>query len=873
MRLFFSIHYYTHWGQYLGVNIKNHNSNLLLTHIGDGVWSGSLEINEPISIIEYAYFVYDEKEQTYSFEWGAERKLRISKKWTQVLCNDHWKPSAHENNPFYSSAFTEVIFKQKPNSIQCKEESSMLTFKASEVKITEDQCLCIIGNMDELGNWDLHKPLLLSNQNFPEWEASIQIKNRDIPVLFKFGIYSFKEEKVVQIEDHKPRVIEITNIHNAWVYSYQNLNFGNRWKGAGIAVPVFSLRTQNSLGVGDFCDLIPMIDFAVASGFKMVQILPINDTSATLTNADSYPYASISVFALHPIYLNLEKIGIDPKLTNTVKAILNAKKDVDYEEVIKLKLELTRKHFDTNYKEILDHQEYKNFVNTNKAWLLDYACFSYLRDYFGTVNFENWEEFSVYSPDIINQLISSSDPRFKTISFYCFIQHQLHIQLHEVSLYARKNKVVLKGDLPIGIFRYSVDAWVAPHLYNMNGQAGAPPDPFSDTGQNWGFPTYNWEEMAKDDYQWWKNRFQQLSQYFDAFRIDHILGFFRIWEIPLDQVDGLMGRFNPALPLYPNDFLALGIEFNSDRFCNPFIDSELLKILFKETANQVQKIFLTHDFQLRPEFSNQKKIKAYLDTHPEYQHLEKELFSLVTNVLMLEDEKGGFHPRIDLMKNYSFQKLPGDQQKKLLNIYYNYFYSKQEDYWERQGLLKLPAIKNSSNMLICGEDLGMVPACVPKVMKKLDILSLEIQRMSKNPDSIFLNEVDIPYHSVMSPSTHDMSPVRLWWEESEKDYLKKFFHEELGFGNEFICEFKSFIAERMIAIQSEWKGMWAVFPLQDLMAMDEKLWRENPEEERINIPSDPKHFWKFRFHLSMEELLDNNIFQNKIKGMLSVSGR
>lgn len=873
MRLSFSIQYFTQWGQIIGVQIENLPQKLYLTYQNDGIWSGNFEISSSIELLQYTYFLIDENSRICTFEWGEPRKIYLEKHWKFIAFKDYWKPSAHENNVFHSSAFTNVIFKQKLTSFSRPTDVPLLVIKASEVKIQQDQCLCLIGNLPEFGNWNLEKPYLLFNKNFPEWEGAFKIENLTHPIYFKFALFSYVEKKIIAIEDEKLRVIELNKDSQINVFSFQDLQFGKPWKGAGIAVPVFSLRSQNGMGIGEFNDLIPMIDFASKSGFKMVQILPINDTSATFSNTDSYPYAAISVFALHPIYLNLDKIGIEPKILNPLKSIMNTKDYVDYEEVIKLKLELIRKYFENHFEEIFEDSDFQSFILNNTDWLDDYAAFCVLRNYYGTVNFEKWDEMSIYSPLLIDHLNSPESKEFKNIYFYYFLQYQLHLQLNDVSLYARSKGVVLKGDLPIGIFRYSVDAWVAPHLFNMKGQAGAPPDPFSETGQNWGFPTYNWEEMAKDDYKWWKKRFQQLSQYFDAFRIDHILGFFRIWEIPLDQVDGLLGRFNPALPLYPNDFLARGIDFNLERFCNPFIDSELLKILFKESANQIQKIFLTEDFQLKTEFSTQKKIKAYLDNHSEYQHLQRELFSLVTNVLMLEDEKGGFHPRIDLMKTYSFQNLPQDQQQKLLPLYYHYFYSKQEDFWEIQGFQKLPAIKNSSNMLICGEDLGMVPACVPKVMKKLDILSLEIQRMSKNPDSLFLKESDIPYLSVMSPSTHDMSPLRLWWMESDEIYLEKFFKEELGFQSNFIPQFKSFIAERLIIMQSEWKGMWAVFPLQDLLAMDDNLWRENPEEERINIPKYPDHFWKFRFHLNIEELLNNNIFQNKIKGILSASAR
>jgi 4-alpha-glucanotransferase len=874
MRLFFSIHYYTQWGQYVGIHIRNINHYLLLTHERDGVWSGSIDLIDENLNLAYAYFIYDETDQSRSYEWGKFRTLSIETGRTSIRLVDQWKPKGHEKNPFYSSAFMDVIFKQEANNIDLNPYMPCLKLKVMEVQIPSDCCLCISGNLDSLGNWNSETPVLLNNAQFPVWETNIPILNPEIPVLFKFGIFSHSEKKIIAIENHSVRTIQYDEKFAINQFSFQHLNFGYQWKGAGVAVPVFSLRSTQGLGVGEFNDLIALIDFAVQSGFKMVQILPINDTSATFSNADSYPYAAISVFALHPIYLNLEKTGIHSSLLNPLKQALNLHPFVDYQEVIALKNKLTRSYFEENFDAITQDDTLKNFVEINAQWIYDYAAFCSLRDYYSTVNFNNWEKESIHSRPRIDQMATMGDGiHYRNIWYYFFLQHQVHIQLKEVTDYARSNGIVLKGDLPIGIYRYSVDAWVFPDLFNMDGQAGAPPDPFSETGQNWGFPSYNWDEMEKDGYAWWKNRFSQLSQYFDAFRIDHILGFFRIWEIPLQQVDGLLGRFNPAIPLQIIDFQKAGIHFDYHRFCQPYIDKNWLISLFGTAAPEIEKVFLKDDLQLKLAFSTQRQIEEFVHKRPEYHPFLKKLYSLVSNVLFIPDPVEGYHPRIDMMKTYSFQQLKPTDQEKLLRLYYDYFYNKQEKFWETQGLKKLPAIKNATDMLICGEDLGMVPACVPNVMKQLDMLSLEIQRMSKNPSTLFLNENDIPYHSVMSPSTHDMSPLRLWWQESDKPYLLQFYRDELKFNANEVPDFQSFIAERMIGIQADWKGMWAVFPLQDLMAMDVKLWRENPEDERINIPSDPNHFWKFRFHLSLEDLLMNNIFQNKIKGILRLSGR
>jgi 4-alpha-glucanotransferase len=150
----------------------------------------------------------------------------------------------------------------------------------------------------------------------------------------------------------------------------------------------------------------------------------------------------------------------------------------------------------------------------------------------------------------MKEFSSPDQPHFDDIAVNYFIQYHLHVQLSEAASYAHAHGVVLKGDIPIGVNRNSVDTWVSPELFHMQMQAGAPPDMFSVKGQNWELPTYDWDEMERTGFDWWKKRFSQMSNYFDTFRIDHILGFFRIWQIPIQQVEGIMGYLNPSIPIY-----------------------------------------------------------------------------------------------------------------------------------------------------------------------------------------------------------------------------------------------------------------------------------------------------------------------------------
>jgi 4-alpha-glucanotransferase len=430
----------------------------------------------------------------------------------------------------------------------------------------------------------------------------------------------------------------------------------------------------------------------------------------------------------------------------------------------------------------------------------------------------------------------------------------------------------LKGDLPIGIFKHSTDAWIAPHLFNMDGQAGAPPDPFSATGQNWGFPTYNWTEMAKDGYKWWKNRMILLAKYFGAYRIDHILGFFRIWEIPSNQVDGLLGVFNPALPILSDDFIKYGIPVDEQRFCKPYLKKEWLITLFKEDTGDVITTFFEEDnlggYQFKPLLHCQKDLEAFLNSPSGLKFLpyKEVLFQLICEVLFIKDKhlKNAYHPRINLMNTFSFKALDAHTQYIIQKMHDNYFYQMQDDFWREMAMEKLPTIKEATNMLICGEDLGMVPACVSGVMRELGLLTLEIQRMSKNPNTEFLQEKDIPFLSVVSPSTHDMSPIRTWWEESERDQIQRFYQFQLGMQGEAPLSCSPEIVEKVIDLHLRWPSIWAVFPIQDLLGMDWLLRNPNPSMERINVPANPKNYWQYRMHITIEDLLERTDFSQKL---------
>ncbi|MBN2892471.1 MAG: 4-alpha-glucanotransferase [Bacteroidales bacterium] len=864
----------------------------------NGDWDFSIDLPEAkIKSFKYKYIVEDLNHKARFFEWGNERSLNLSKLTLEkILIQDTWKDAHDVENTFHSSAFSEILFNRpKSKNNRSKEISNStlnLLFNLSNFRVDKNHCIAITGSIKELGEWDTSNVLFLDEIDFPIWTTQVAIKKTSKPIFYKYCIIDKKSKKIITIESEE-RKISYKSTPDAVILNDQNFVYptGN-WKGSGVAIPVFSLRSKNGHGVGEFLDIKLLVDWALKTGMKLIQILPINDTVATHTWQDSYPYAAISVFALHPIYLNLKAIGnLSSKITQEIidvqKTLLNELEKVDYDAVMKIKSRFYKQIYDEQRDDFLKSTEFKKFFKENSEWLVPYAAFSYLRDLFGTPDFSKWGRFSKISQQTLNELTDPNSSHFDDIAVHYFIQYHLHIQLLDAANYARKKGIVLKGDIPIGIFRHSVDAWMEPHLYNMHSQAGAPPDDFSEEGQNWRFPTYNWAEMQKDGYKWWQNRMKKMSNYFDAFRIDHILGFFRIWEIPETQIQGLLGYFNPSIPIYKNEFYEKCINFDFFRFCTPYIREHMLGQIFGDLAGEIKTHFLESSeygkYYLKEDFNTQQKIEKHIDISesdsPEErakkQFIRNGLFRLVTEVLFLpypHSDQETFVPRHSLYKTYSYNELGHEDQRKVMELYNDYYFNRNEEYWKNEALVKLPAVKEATNMLICGEDLGMIPKCVPSVMNDLGILSLEIQRMPKDSNIEFTHPNDFPYLSVATPSSHDTSTIRGWWEE-DSSRSQRFYNNILGkWGNSpYFCEpwlVKDIINQHIFS-----PSMWVIFPIQDLLGMDENLRFLWAKEERINNPANPKHYWRYRLHINLEDLIKEDEFNNMLKNMLEESGR
>ncbi len=907
MQLKFKINYKTQVGQVIKIlgnvpQLGNNNAENALEMFPvdgeNGDWDCIIEIPlKDKKELKYKYFLENINTNERFFEWGDNRIIDLKKKLgNKILFHDFWRSTKAHENTYFSSAFYRVLFKRDITKNKAKEiiKDNLITlkFNLTNIRVNKNHFIAITGNIKELGKWDKNKVLILNDCSFPHWSKQIPVNKKYSKIIYRYCIVDSKTKKIIT-EETSDRILELERNYNYVVRNDQYFKYpDNFWKGAGVAIPVFSLRTKNSHGVGEFLDLKYLVDWAKKTGLKLIQILPVNDTVATHTWVDSYPYAAISVFALHPIYLNLKAIGnLSSKITQEIvdeqKKLLNSKEKVDYEAVMKIKSRFYKLIFDEQKDYFLKTRDFQIFFKQNKQWLVPYAAFSYLRDLFGTPDFTKWGRFSNPSEKLFIELSNPNAPHYDDIAIHYFIQYHLHKQLLEAADYARKNGIILKGDIPIGIFRHSVDAWLAPELYNINAQAGAPPDDFAELGQNWKFPTYNWEQMKKDNFSWWKKRLQKMSTYFDAFRIDHILGFFRIWEIPESQVQGIMGYFNPSIPVYINEFEEKKINFDFFRFCTPFIREYMLEQIFGNLVGYIKSVFLIQyefgKYYIKEDFNTQKKVKDYININDADSQKEKTrkqrilegMYKLLSEILFLKyphNSQQTYIPRHSLYKTYSFNALDDFTKQKVMELYNDYYYRRNEDFWKQQAYIKLPAIKKATDMLICGEDLGMIPKCVPQVMDDLNILSLEIQRMPKNTDLEFAHPDDYPYLSVASPSSHDTSTIRAWWEE-DSSRSQRFFNKILGKtgASPYFCE--PWIVKDIIVQHIYSPSMWTIFPIQDLLGMDKNLRFLIANEERINNPSNPRHYWRYRLHLNIENLLKETDFNTLIKNMLKESNR
>ena len=887
MKIHFILNYSTEFGQDLRLNIfdgKAAEPTSYGMNTADGkTWQCDIEMKKAPERADYFYSLdnsgYEERHEWQTVTHRIELNCKRAKEYTVY---DRWI-DIPQDSYLYSSAFTDCVNRRHHEEIKPTDYRKTLRLVVRAPQLRKGEHLLVCGEHSHMGNWQPDYAIRMYEHNYNEWIADLDRET--------FGDRKETELKFIATDDKGNtlwetgfnRKLALPEMKEGEVCIYEmDQAFFEIYdtKLAGTLIPVFSLRSKGSFGVGDFGDLKMMIDWIAETNQKVLQILPVNDTTSTHTWTDSYPYSAISIFALHPQFADLRQLPAikDRKKAEDYEALreeLNALKQIDYERVNNAKTEYLRIIFKQEGEEAMKTDGFKDFMKENEHWIAPYAKYCSLRDKYGCVDFAKWKGNEQWNEADRKALLDPKTKEFKEVAFYYYVQFILNNQMRAAHEYAMARGVILKGDIPIGVNRNGCDVWHEPQYYNLNSQAGAPPDAFSINGQNWGFPTYNWQRMIDDGCQWWIRRLQNMSKFFDAYRIDHVLGFFRIWAIPTTCVHGLLGQFAPALAMTREEIEGYGLHFQEELFTKPFIARWVVDRVFGIHAEEVIGKYLNHEhddiFSLKPEYDTERKIEAAFagkDTDTDI-WIRDGLYALAADVLFVRDinDSNKFHPRITAQLNFMYEALVDSDKEKFNRLYNDYYYRRNNNFWYSEAMKKLPVLVQATRMLVCAEDLGMVPDCVAWVMDELRILSLELQQMPKDPKVKFGELWKNPYRSVCTLSTHDMPTLRQWWDE-DWDRTQIYYSSQLCRGGAAPHPLPGWLAKEIITNQLTCPSMLCILSLQDWFTIDEKLRLADADAERINIPANPRHYWRYRMNVNIEDLINNKEYNDNIKELV-----
>ena len=888
MKIFFNIQYATTFGEILRLNVVGKGKDIekvysMNTYDGKS-WHCEITAENGMSQMEYYYSV-ENGDSEVRHEWTTvSHRLELNAKRAMTyFVNDRWNDIPYDSY-LYSSAFTDCVNRRHREPAKGSDYNQTLRLIVRAPQLRSGSRLALVGEDKALGRWNPDDAISMVEHNYNEWVADINVKEmKKEETEFKF--IAFNEKGGVDWETgmnrqlHAPTIndgeVVVTELDQAFFELCDE-------KLAGTLIPVFSLRSKGSFGVGDFGDLKMMIDWVAETNQRVLQVLPINDTTSTHTWTDSYPYSAISIFALHPQFADFRQLPEikDKKKAREMEALrkeLNELKQIDYERVNNTKTDYLRIIFKQEGEAVMKGEDFKMFVKENEHWLVPYAQYCHLRDSFGNVDFSSWKGHEQWHEADRKKLTDPKSKEYGDVAFYYYVQFVLDRQMRAAHEYAMARGVILKGDIPIGVDRNGCDVWHEPQYFNLNSQAGAPPDAFSINGQNWGFPTYNWQRMIDDGCEWWIRRFQNMAKYFDAYRIDHVLGFFRIWAIPTTCVHGLLGQFAPSLGMTREEIEGYGLHFQEELFTTPFIARWVVDRVFGIHANEVVEKYLDHKhddiFALKPEYDTERKIEAVFKGKDSMDDVwvRDGLYALVSDVLFVRDDNdpNKFHPRITAQLNFMYEALYDSDKEKFNRLYNDYYYRRNNNFWYNEAMKKLPVLVQATRMLVCAEDLGMVPDCVAWVMDQLRILSLELQQMPKDPKVKFGILSRNPYRSVCTLSTHDMPTLRQWWDE-DYERTQVYYSSMLYRGGAAPHPLPGWLARDIIANQLTCPSMLCILSLQDWFALDEKLRLPDADAERINIPANPRHYWRYRMHINIEDLIADKEYNDAIKELVKL---
>ena len=622
----------------------------------------------------------------------------------------------------------------------------------------------------------------------------------------------------------------------------------------GVAIPVFSLKSADSVGIGEFLDLVPFAAWAKSCGMDLIQILPVNDTGE-----ESSPYSARSAFALNPAYIRLQEVeGAKTVLGKSLASEqerFESKERISYTEVVRFKRSALRQVFDARLDKIQGDKKLSQWIEAN-PWVKTYAVYCFLK----VQNQEaSWRSWKTHGDTSLKKIESLWTKHGTDCLYQAWMQWVAEGQFRKAIHALDAMGVRLKGDIPILINEDSADVWGDRQYFDLDNRAGAPPDMFSYGGQNWGFPTYKWDVLEQDRYGWWRDRLAQASKFYHAYRIDHVLGFFRIWSVPACEATGILGRFNPSHPLTLERLQGAGFPVSTlEYLTRPNFGREQLTEWFgveveRAIALYFERLGFTGDrFVLRAKYLNEQAIIA-LD---EPQSMKDALLKTYWNRVFIPSSDGRhFYPYWYWYQAPVFGTLPPHEQEKLRALIKENEES-QEGLWYENGLRLLKIMANETDMLVCAEDLGTVPNCVPEVLQELKILALRIERWTRQwaqEGQPYVSASQYPRLSVCTTSCHDTSSLRGLWKEG--DFDRQLYWKHLGqagappeeLGPDHVCE----ILAHLFASNS----LLAIPPLQDYLALGTRWLPANPDEERVNIPGTVgPHNWAWRTPCTVEEL-------------------
>lgn len=791
MTLRFYVRFASSWGQQLVLCLEN-GQRVDMEYAGPQTWALTLRWEEPVIRYRYAVTADDSREEP------AFRQVRVPAGVMDYSIHDTFRWPGNWEEAWMKAPFRKVIFvRHEARMPEGDPPDATHRFRVRVPLLPPHKEVWLLGNIDALGNWAPDFARQMYQGEDGAFTAAVSLPPQTA-VAYKYCLSGGADDWEWETGDNRNLFTEGPAAIDDGFARFPRAP----WKGAGVAVPVFSLRSGKSLGCGEFADLPLLGEWAAAAGIRMVQLLPVNDTTWSRSWQDSYPYAAVSAFALHPIYIHLPAIG--PVKGYAAQQQRLDLPEMDYEATLAFKEAALR----GLYRAFAPDAAFRDWERAQQHWLPAYAAFCCRRD--GTTD----------------------------AGYYHFVQYHLHRQLSTAVALLQSKGIALKGDLPIGMFLHSADVLEQPGLFNTAVQAGAPPDEFTKEGQNWGFPAYNWERMETDGFAWWKRRLQHMAQYFSAFRIDHVLGFFRLWQVPRNAVSALLGYFHPAIPLTEEELTSAGIPFSRERYCRPYITDQVLVSRFGHESERVKSVYLEPQ---SPGFYRLKQLPPLAGEKPD---VVQALRQLAANVLFLEPEPGQFHPRFGMADTSSFQSLPPAEQTLLRHLSDDFFFHRHDALWKASALRKLPVLTAATNMLVCGEDLGLIPHSVPEVMAALGILGLEVDRMPRYPGR---TPADAPYLSVVTPSTHDMGTLR----------------------SEVPGDKEPAVRRQLLS-----PAMWCILQLQDWLSLDDSLPHpEDPDAERINVPAIQPFYWRYRMPLTLESLLEAASLRARVRRLIRDSGR